>query len=234
MLLPEPAVLGYLEHYTTFFDVCQVFFGIFLNFFVFYLKRLSFCRTALYFYAVPTRAAAMKKYKISATVSTRVVIKGDAITAGSRPIPFAAMGRSAPVSFAIMTVAKSASATARATARVTSGFCIISLSTRSTLAKATDASTAPVISPQSASFNIIGTILRRSISPSDMLRITVTETWAPELPPVSISIGTKRTRTVGKSASNLLSIAPESVAEIIRSKSQGIRARKSSTGEVLT
>ena len=34
MLLPEPAVLGYLKHYTTFFVVCQVLFEIFLNFFL--------------------------------------------------------------------------------------------------------------------------------------------------------------------------------------------------------
>ena len=64
--------------------------------------------------------------------------------------------------------------------------------------------------------------------------MTVTDTCEPELPPVSMSIGTKRTRTVGRSASNLLSIALESVAEIIKSRSHGILARKSAVGEVLT
>ena len=72
-------------------------------------------------------------------------------------------------------------------------------------------------------FNIIGTILRLSISPSDILRITVTDTCEPELPPASISIGTKRTSTAGSADSKPVRIALDMVEEIISIKSQGIR-----------
>ena len=49
---------------------------------------------------------AIAKYRISVTVSTIVVINGDAITAGSKPIFFAPIGRIVPINFANITAKK--------------------------------------------------------------------------------------------------------------------------------
>ena len=58
---------------------------------------------------------ATRKYTTSDSASTRVVIRGDAITAGSRPTFFAKMGSVAPKSFAQIMVSARESATTRAT-----------------------------------------------------------------------------------------------------------------------
>ena len=68
-----------------------------------------------------------------------------------------------------------------------------------------------------------------------MARMTVTDDWEPEFPPVSISIGMKAVRmTSCESAfSKLVIIRPVNVAEIISSISQGTLCLNSSHGEVL-
>ena len=52
--------------------------------------------------------------------------------------------------------------------------------------------------------------------------MTVTEVCPPEFPPVSISIGTKRSRTVGRIASKPPRMVDEKVAETIKRSSHGI------------
>ena len=48
MLLPEPAVLGYLKYYTLLFTVCQGVFEIFLKVFLLLVKRISATALILY------------------------------------------------------------------------------------------------------------------------------------------------------------------------------------------
>ena len=56
-------------------------------------------------------------------------------------------------------------------------------------------------------------------------RMTVTEDWEPQLPPVSISMGINETSSgsVAIAASKCSSIAPVTIAESMRTRSQMIR-----------
>ena len=64
-----------------------------------------------------------------------------------------------------------------------------------------------------------------SISPSEIPRITATEAWLPELPPVPIIMGINAVRATifERAVSNDEIIMPVSVADIINTKSHGIR-----------
>ena len=58
---------------------------------------------------IGSMACAMAKYAARARASTKVVIKGLAITAGSKPSRFAAMGSRHPIDFASATTKRSVS-----------------------------------------------------------------------------------------------------------------------------
>ena len=62
-------------------------------------------------------------------------------------------------------------------------------------AKFSAASVTPQSTDTRASFHITRKISPNVISPRDIPRITVTDDWLPQLPPVSISIGIAATRT---------------------------------------
>ena len=71
-----------------------------------------------------------------------------------------------------------------------------------------------------------------SSSPRLRARITVTDAWEPELPPVSISMGINAVRTTwaARACSNRVMIIPVKVAETISRASQGMRCRNRSSG----
>ena len=72
----------------------------------------------------------------------------------------------------------------------------------------------------------------KSISPRLSARMTVTEDWEPELPPVSISIGMNAVSTTwaARAFSKLVMISPVKVADTIRRASHGILCLKRSQG----
>ena len=72
---------------------------------------------------------------------------------------------------------------------------------------------------------------RGSISPRDRARMTAVEAWAPELPPVPMSMGMKATSPActASISSNEVRIMLVKVAESIRNMSQGMRFFQIST-----
>ena len=114
--------------------------------------------------------------------STIVVMKGLAITAGSKPIFFASSGSVQPTNFAQNTVTTRVRHMVSAT--------INSRPSKSmSFAKLHTASVIPHTSATLNSFHMTLKMSLNSISPRDMARIMVTDACPPELPPVSMSIG---------------------------------------------
>ena len=101
------------------------------------------------------------------------------------------------------------------------------------LAKHSAASTTPHSIAVRTSFQMTFSRSLNSSSPRDSARITVTEDWDPELPPVSISIGIKAVRqTMAASfSSKLVRIRPVKVAETISRDSHGILCLNRSKGD---
>ena len=141
-----------------------------------------------------SRAQAIAKYTSSDIASTIVVMNGLAMTAGSKPSRFASIGSVQPMTFATSTVAAIVRQTVTATITLISLLFISRRSISMILPKQAAASTAPHITAVRISFQ---STLNRSANcsyPSDIARITVTEDWEPEFPPVSISIGMNEVR----------------------------------------
>ena len=159
-------------------------------------------------------------------------MKGEAITAGSKPSFLASRGRLQPTIFAMTTVTPRARQITRSTLRLMLVLPISSRSTSSTLPKHRAASVRPQSSAVRTSFH--RTVSRSENSSSSRLRerMMVTEDWEPQLPPVSISMGIKAGRA-GSSARALSKeemIMPVKVADTISSISQGIRCLYRSKG----
>ena len=152
-----------------------------------------------------------------------VVIKGLAITAGSKPIFLASIGKEQPITFATITVKSNAMQTTAAT-RIVMSALSRSLSISSILTKVATARVSPQRTETLISFQITHTISLNSISPSDIPRITVTDAWLPELPPVPMSMGIKEVSTTcaARALSNPVIIIPVNVAETISRRSHGI------------
>ena len=117
-----------------------------------------------------------------------VVIKGEAMTAGSKPTFFARSGRAQPTSFAAKTVKIRVRQMTAATVRVM-GLPKSSRSTSISFAKLAAESTTPQTRATRHSFQMTRKRSENSISPRERPRITVTLAWEPQLPPVSISMG---------------------------------------------
>ena len=154
-----------------------------------------------------------------------VVMNGDAMTAGSRPSFCAAIGRVQPTSFASTMVMISVRQTTSATSGEIETLPKSSLSTSIIFAKAAAAMAQPQSTATRISFQMTSITSRNSISPSEMPRITVTEAWLPELPPVSISMGMNEVSTTcaASAFSKLVMIMPVKVAETMSRSSQGMR-----------
>ena len=146
------------------------------------------------------------------------MINGLAITAGSNPSLFARIGSEQPTSFAITTVQ-------RIVRLITSATSMVTLSMRSSLIKFVTASVAPQRTDTLSSFHRTLNVSANVISWSEIPRITVTDAWLPQLPPVSIIIGidAASTRYAERASSKCVIIAPVNAAEIISMRSHGIR-----------
>ena len=115
-------------------------------------------------------------------------MKGDAMTAGSKPIFLASSGSVQPTTLAANTVTTSVRQMTSATVMVM-GFPKIILSTSMSLTKFAAASVAPQMTATRISFQMTRKRSENSISSSEIPRMTVTLACEPQLPPVSISIG---------------------------------------------
>ena len=128
------------------------------------------------------------------------------------------------MTFATSTVSAIVAQTTAATRIVTSVFPRSNLSIRTIFIKQAVASVMPQRTAVWISFQMTETRSENSNSPRERERITVTDAWEPELPPVSINIGIKEVKTT--CAANAFSkremIIPVNVAETMRSSSQGI------------
>ena len=157
------------------------------------------------------------------------MIKGLAITAGSKPIFFAASGSVQPTILAISTVIAIVRHTTSATASVI-GFPSSSRSTSMILPKHSSDSAVPQSAAVSISFHTTRGRSAKSSSPRLSARMIVTEACEPELPPVSISIGIKAVSTTwaASALSKPVMIMPVNVADTISSASHGMRWRKRS------
>ena len=84
------------------------------------------------------------------------------------------------------------------------------------------------------SFHMTRSTSLGSVSPRDRLRMTAVEDWAPELPPVPISMGMKATSPActASISSKVVRIMLVKVAESIRNISQGMRFFHISKGPV--
>ena len=164
-----------------------------------------------------------------------VVMNGDAITAGSKPIRFANMGSVQPTSFAQNTVQTIVRQITAATSGVTDTFPNTKWSINMSLAKLQTASVAPQTTATRISFQITFPRSENSISFSEIPRITDTLDWEPQFPPVSISMGIYAVSTVtaANASSNPAIICPVNVADTISSNSHGIRERNVSKTPVL-
>ena len=118
-----------------------------------------------------------------------VLMKGEAITAGSNPIFSAKMGREAPTSLAQATVPTRVQHTTAATAGVTVGLASSQQSTTIIFTKLAAARHTPQISATQHSFHTTRSRSLNRTSPSDRARITAVEAWVPLLPPVPESMG---------------------------------------------
>ena len=160
--------------------------------------------------------------------STMVVIKGDAITAGSKPSFFAAMGSVQPMTLAQNTVHTRVIQITRATMGVRAVLPSSSRSTSIILTKLARARTTPQSTATRISFQTTFSRSENSISFRLRPRITVTDAWEPQLPPVSMSMGMKPVSTTQalRASSKEEMMIPVKVADTISSRSQGIRAAK--------
>lgn len=156
------------------------------------------------------------------------------MTAGSKPTFFANRGKVQPISLAIITVTHIVRLTTRATITVTDWFPNKRPSTSIIFAKQAKARAIPHIKDVASSFIITFQMSLNSTSPRDRARMTVTEDWEPEFPPVSINIGIKAVRMTwtARAVSKCVMIRPVKVALTMRIISHGILCLKSSRGEV--
>ena len=115
-------------------------------------------------------------------------MNGLAITAGSKPIFLASIGREHPIILAIITVTTSVKHTTNATL-------VVTLSIRSSLAKFAIASVSPARTATLISFHMTFNVSLYSISFNERPRIIVTDDCPPAFPPVSISIGMNEVKT---------------------------------------
>ena len=164
-----------------------------------------------------------------------VVMKGEAMTAGSMPIFSATMGRVQPTTLAHSTVNTRVRQTTRATIGVTSGLCISQWSTNIIFAKLATARHRPHSTDTRISFHTTAAMSENSISPRDRARITATDDWEPEFPPVPDSMGIKEVSTTQAASadSKLVMMMPVKVADSMSSISQGMRERQVSNTPVL-
>ena len=142
------------------------------------------------------------------------------------PIFSAHMGRVQPTTLAQMTVNTRVRHTTRATRGVTSGLCMSHRSTIIIFTKLAQARHTPHSTATRISFHTTRTMSEKSISSSDKARITATDDWEPELPPVPESMGMKEVSTTqaARALSKLVMMMPVKVAESISSSSHGMRA----------
>ena len=118
-----------------------------------------------------------------------VVMKGLAITAGSRPTFSASSGSEQPTHLAKITTNITVRHTTRHTGSVTSLLPSSSRSTSCILTKLAAASAAPHRNATRISFHSTASTSEKSTSPRLRARITATDAWVPELPPVPDSMG---------------------------------------------
>ena len=161
-----------------------------------------------------------------------MVMNGLAMTAGSKPSFLATIGSVQPTTFATSTVTAIVAHTTKAVRAVMSVLPSRSRSKTMIFAKHSAASATPHSTAVWISFHTTLGRSRSSSSPRDRARITVTDAWEPELPPVSISMGMKAVSTTW--AASLLSkpviIMPVNVADTISSISHGMRCLNRSQG----
>ena len=159
---------------------------------------------------------AILKYMIIEHVSTRVVISGDAIIAGSRPICFASSGNIQPINLEMITVAMSENEITRASPRL--------WYIKKMRAPFAVASTMPTSKETSNSFHTTRKKSWNRISSSAIPRMTSVELWEPQFPPVSISIGMKETSSgmAANAFSYFVIIVPVMIEENIKISSHGI------------
>ena len=124
----------------------------------------------------------------SEIASTTVVMNGEAMTAGSKPIFLASSGSVQPTSLAANTVTISVRQMTAATV-IVMGLPKIILSTSSSLTKFAALSTAAQSTATRISFQMTRRRSENSISSSEMPRMTVTLACEPQFPPVSINMG---------------------------------------------
>ena len=125
----------------------------------------------------------------SVTVSTIVVIKGEAITAGSSLIFFASMGRIVPIIFANTTAEHAVTDTINAIRRFS---CTPNWHLKSITIVLIKQTIPRPIAHKSETRNSFQITLKKSLFPissSDIARIIATDDWLPALPPVFISMG---------------------------------------------
>ena len=156
------------------------------------------------------------------------------MTAGSKPSFLARRGRVQPTILAMMTVTPRARQMTRSTERLMLALPIRSRSTSSTFRKHTAARVMPQSTAVRISFHSTVRASENSSSSRLRARITVTEDWEPQLPPVSISMGMKAVRAASlvRALSKEEMIIPVKVADTISSISQGIRCLYNSKGEL--
>ena len=114
---------------------------------------------------------------------------------------------------------------------MTSGLCISHRSTTIILTKLAAARHTPHSTATRISFHTTATRSEKSISSRDRARITATDDWEPEFPPVPESMGMKEVSTTqaARALSKLVMMMPVKVAESISSISQGMRERQVSS-----
>ena len=115
--------------------------------------------------------------------------------------------------------------TVAATPMLMSGLRNIQPSMSKTLAKPATASARPHSTETRNSFHSTRRASESSISPRLRPRMTMTEDWLPQLPPVLISMGIKAMRAAlaARPCSKPVMIMPVKVADTIRISSQGMR-----------
>ena len=109
---------------------------------------------------------------------------------------------------------------------VTSGLCMSQRSTIIIFTKLAQARHTPHSTATRISFQTTWIMSENSISSRDRARITATEDWEPELPPVPDSMGIKEVSTTqaARALSKLVMMMPVKVADSMSSSSQGMRA----------
>ena len=92
----------------------------------------------------------------------------------------------------------------------------------------------PHSSATRSSFHMTASTSENSTSPSDRARMTATDDWEPELPPVPESMGIKEVRITqaARADSKPVMIRPVKVADSMSSMSHGIRALQVSSTPV--